>query len=137
MPALFIRMIGCYTSLTLQQFRSFGQTLLCAIAFLLCSSSRIVAHPISMSTAVADIYQDRVQVELRILTEDLMFYHSIEADGDQLLSRKNLLEAAEAHRAFLKKYFLNPRRRARMFHYPLTLSGIHINKGFLKILQVM
>jgi hypothetical protein len=29
-----------------------------------------------------------MQVELRILTEDLMFYHSIEADGDQILVEK-------------------------------------------------
>jgi hypothetical protein len=98
-------MIRCYIFPKQQQFRSFGLTLLCGIAFLLCSSFKIVAHPISMSTAVADIYQDRVQVELRILTEDLMFYHSIEAGGDQMLSRKDLLEAAESHRAFLKKYF--------------------------------
>jgi len=98
-------MIPCYIFPKQQQFRSFGLTLLCGIAFLLCSSFKIVAHPISMSTAVADIYQDRVQVELRILTEDLMFYHSIEAGGDQMLSRKDLLEAAESHRAFLKKYF--------------------------------
>jgi len=98
-------MIRCHKSPMQQQFRSFGLALLCVTAFLLCPSSRVVAHPISMSTAVADIYQDRVQVELRILTEDLMFYHSIEAGVDQMLSRKDLLEAAEEHRTFLTKYF--------------------------------
>lgn len=34
-----------------------------------------------------------------------MFYHSLEADGDQFLSKKDLIEAAGAHRAFLTKYF--------------------------------
>ena len=71
----------------------------------LLSEYSATAHPISMSTAVADIYEDRVQIELRILTEDLMFYHSLEADGDQVLSQKKMIDAAEAHRAFLIKYF--------------------------------
>jgi len=65
----------------------------------------VYAHPISMSTAVADIYQDRIQVELRILTEDLMFYHSLEADGEQMLARDALTKAAMEHCQFLSKYF--------------------------------
>ena len=34
-----------------------------------------------------------------------MFYHSIESDGDQVLSKKDLVKAADEHRAFLTKYF--------------------------------
>ncbi len=71
----------------------------------LCLPPGLLAHPISMSTAVADIYEDHVQVELRILTEDLMFYQSLEADQDQVLSRDDLVKGADAHRAFLTKYF--------------------------------
>ncbi len=64
-----------------------------------------MAHPISMSTAVADIYEDHVQIELRILTEDLMFYHSLEADKNQVLTHQDLVKAADAHRSFLSRYF--------------------------------
>jgi hypothetical protein len=77
----------------------------CVISVWFGAPASLTAHPISMSTAVADIYQDRVQIELRILTEDLMFYHSLEADGDQVLSKSDLVEAADAHRDFLTKYF--------------------------------
>jgi hypothetical protein len=66
---------------------------------------RSFAHPISMSTAVADIYKDHVQVELRILVEDLMFYHALEANSEQVLSRQDLVQAAASHQDFLARYF--------------------------------
>lgn len=80
------------------------------------------AHPISMSTAVADIYQDRVQIELRILAEDLMFYQSLEANKDQVLSRSDLVKGAHAHRGFLSKYFR-----------VLTKDGSVLNGAFTEV----
>ena len=65
----------------------------------------LVGHPISLSTAVADIYPDHLQVELRILVEDLVLYHQLKADGEQTVSRENLITASELHRSFLKQYF--------------------------------
>ena len=65
----------------------------------------LVGHPISLSTAVADIYPDHLQVELRILVEDLVLYHQLKADGEQTVSRENLMTASELHRSFLKQYF--------------------------------
>ena len=131
-------MIRCYISPMQHQFQSFGLALLCGTAFLLCSCFKIVAHPISMSTAVADIYQDRIQVELRILTEDLMFYHSIEAGGDQMLSRKDLLEAAEAHRTFLKKYFRVLDKSGQTFEGNFTRVDTHeIPEEGVRLDQVM
>ena len=65
----------------------------------------LVGHPISLSTAVADIYTDHLQVELRILVEDLVLYHQLKADGEQTVSREDLMTASELHRSFLKQYF--------------------------------
>ena len=65
----------------------------------------LVGHPISLSTAVADIYPDHLQVELRILVEDLVLYHQLKADGEQKVSREDLMTASELHRSFLKQYF--------------------------------
>ena len=65
----------------------------------------LVGHPISLSTAVADIYPDHLQVELRILVEDLVLYHHLKADGEQTVSREDLMKASELHRSFLKQYF--------------------------------
>ena len=65
----------------------------------------LVGHPISLSTAVADIYPEHLQVELRILVEDLVLYHQLKADGEQTVSREDLMTASELHRSFLKQYF--------------------------------
>ena len=65
----------------------------------------LVGHPISLSTAVADIFPDHLQVELRILVEDLVLYHQLKADGEQTVSREDLMTASELHRSFLKQYF--------------------------------
>ncbi|MGA0436807.1 MAG: hypothetical protein ACO3PO_04480 [Limisphaerales bacterium] len=65
----------------------------------------LVGHPISLSTAVADIYPDHLQVELRILVEDLVLFHQLKANGEQTVSREDLTTASELHRSFLKQYF--------------------------------
>ena len=40
-----------------------------------------MAHPISMSNAVANVREDEVLVELRIMREDLVLFHSLKADS--------------------------------------------------------
>ena len=42
---------------------------------------------------------------MRILVEDLVLYHQLKADGEQTVSREDLMTASELHRSFLKQYF--------------------------------
>ena len=64
-----------------------------------------IAHPISMSNAVANVREDEVLVELRIMLEDLVLFHSLKADAKTIFKAKDLREAAEKHDEFLLKYF--------------------------------
>lgn len=63
------------------------------------------AHPISMSSATADVRTNRVVVEMRILVEDLVLYQDLKPDADHLYTRALLEAAAEKHVNFLKAYF--------------------------------
>lgn len=85
--------------------RSHRHTVFLILSLLLQGWLRLQAHPISLSTAVADIYPDRVEVELRILVEDLVLYQELQANGDQVVSKSDLIRAAGEHRLFLSKYF--------------------------------
>ncbi len=85
--------------------RSHRHAVFLILSLLLQGWLRLQAHPISLSTAVADIYPDRVEVELRILVEDLVLYQELQANGDQVVSKSDLIRAAGKHRLFLSKYF--------------------------------
>tara|TARA_B100001123_G_scaffold213839_1_gene241433 strand:+ start:256 stop:2013 length:1758 start_codon:yes stop_codon:yes gene_type:complete len=64
-----------------------------------------IAHPISMSNAVANVREDEVLVELRIMLEDLVLFHSLKADSKTIFNAEDLREAAVKHDEFLLKHF--------------------------------
>ena len=58
-----------------------------------------------MSNAVANVREDEVLVELRIMLEDLVLFHSLKADSKTIFNAKDLREAAVKHDKFLLKHF--------------------------------
>ena len=58
-----------------------------------------------MSNAVANVREDEVLIELRIMLEDLVLFHSLKADAKTLFKADDLRQAAEKHDAFLLKHF--------------------------------
>ena len=77
---------------------------LSAVCWLVAAFSA-VAHPISMSNAVANVREDEVLVELRIMLEDLVLFHSLKADAQTLFKAEDLRKAAVSHDSFLLKHF--------------------------------
>ena len=63
-------------------------------------------HPLSMSSAVVDVYPDRMALELRVLVEDLVLYYDLEPEEDKTYSAEALRERAEAHKELIQKYFV-------------------------------
>ncbi|MFP6888123.1 MAG: hypothetical protein VB997_11190, partial [Opitutales bacterium] len=76
-----------------------------SVPVLLCATLAATAHPISMSNAVVDVHAEKIHVELKVMVEDLVLFHGLKADSQANFSSDELLEAAEAHDAFLIKYF--------------------------------
>ena len=74
--------------------------MLCFCAFLV-SASSVLAHPISLTESVVDVQKDRVDVELKVLVEDLVLYHLVSADERDVYSAMALREASQAHREFV------------------------------------
>ena len=58
-----------------------------------------------MSNAVANVREDEVLVELRIMLEDLVLFHSLKADAQTLFKAEDLRKAAVSHDLFLLKNF--------------------------------
>ena len=58
-----------------------------------------------MSNAVANVREDEVVVELRIMLEDLVLFHSLKADSKTIFKATDLRKAAEKHDTFLLKHF--------------------------------
>ena len=85
-----------------QQFNRF---LIYACGFLIALTKFVGGHPISLSDATVDIQQQKLTVEIRILFEDLVLYHSIEADTDFRYRANDLRQAAIKHQEFLVKDF--------------------------------
>ena len=71
----------------------------------LCAAFPAGAHPISMSNGVANVREDEVLVELRIMLEDLVLFHSLKADAKTIFNANDLRQAAEKHDDFLLKHF--------------------------------
>jgi len=68
-------------------------------------SPSLEAHPISLSTVVANVETNRVKVEMKILVEDLMLFQEIQPNKDQLLAADALKAASDKHHQFLLDYF--------------------------------
>ncbi len=62
-------------------------------------------HPISLSSAIVEVSEHQVRVELQIMLEDLVLYHGLAADGEMNYSASELKAAADKHQEFLLKYF--------------------------------
>ncbi len=58
-----------------------------------------------MSNAVANVREDEVLVELRIMLEDLVLFHSLKADSKTIFNAADLRKAAKKHDAFLLEHF--------------------------------
>lgn len=70
------------------------------------SVGSLFSHPISMSSVIADIGEESIQVEMRILVEDLALYHELSTGDDLIYKAENLKQAAKDHEEFLLKYFV-------------------------------
>ena len=80
-------------------FKSLRTTALTCIV-LFCGPS-VFAHPISLTDSVVDVHKDRVDVELKVLVEDLVLYHPVSANERDVYPAAALLQAAQAHRGFV------------------------------------
>ena len=91
---------------TIENGRAIGTWIACYMTLLHCFSSlSLSAHPISLSTVVANIETNRVKVEMKILVEDLVLFQGLQPDNEQVLSAEDLREASKAHHQFLLDYF--------------------------------
>lgn len=63
------------------------------------------SHPISISSALVELGPQKIRVEMQIMLEDLVMYHSLAADGEMNYAVADLKEAAEKHRKFVTDYF--------------------------------
>jgi hypothetical protein len=88
------RVIPC-----LPWFKSFRATALTCIV-LFCGSS-VSAHPISLTDSVVDVQKDHVDVELKVLVEDLVLYYPVSANEHDVYPAAALIKAARSHREFV------------------------------------
>ena len=65
----------------------------------------IAIHPVSLSSAIVEVREDELIVDLEIMLEDLVMYQSLAADGEMRYSAGQLRQAAKQHRDFLLEYF--------------------------------
>jgi hypothetical protein len=89
-------------------FATFSRPLawLCLVIFSpAVSSIASAAHPISISTAIVEVSEKRIRVEMQIMLEDLVLYHSLSANEHMQYSVNDLQEAAKKHRKFVTDYF--------------------------------
>ena len=83
-------------------------TLLMLVIFagLLCHQRSLMAtHPVSLSSAIVEVREDELVVDLEIMLEDLVMYQSLAADGEMRYPAEVMLQAAKQHRDFLLEYF--------------------------------
>lgn len=83
-------------------------TLLMLVIFagLLCYQRSLMAtHPVSLSSAIVEVREDELVVDLEIMLEDLVMYQSLAADGEMRYPAEVMLQAAKQHRDFLLEYF--------------------------------
>lgn len=93
-------------SLILKLRRQLLTTVTLALAFGAMGLVLSHAHPVSLSSVIADVGADTVQVEMRILVEDLVLYQSLPYGEDLTLPADVLRAAAQKHEAFLLEYFV-------------------------------
>ncbi len=62
-------------------------------------------HPVSVTSGMVEIREDRAVLEIEVLAEDLVMFYDMETDSGMMYEGAGLREKAEAHAAFLTKYF--------------------------------
>ncbi len=67
--------------------------------------AEVVAHPISLSSAVIDVKPTAIDVEIEIMLEDLVLYHHLAANGEMKYAADDLKRAAKALRELLLNWF--------------------------------
>lgn len=72
--------------------------LTCLVLF---AGSSVLAHPISLTESVVDVQKDRVDIVLKVLVEDLVLYHPVSADENDVYPFDLLEDAAQSHRSFV------------------------------------
>jgi hypothetical protein len=65
----------------------------------------VAAHPISMTTAEAEVKADSIRVTMRVMVEDLVLFHALKSNGTQRYAAEDLRRAAGDHRDFIMKFF--------------------------------
>jgi hypothetical protein len=95
MGAGFIRVHPC------NLWPSLLRALILLFCGILASESSVLAHPISLTESVVDVQRDRVDVELKVLVEDLVLYYPVSADERDVYPTAALRKAAETHRNFV------------------------------------
>jgi hypothetical protein len=79
--------------------------LLVFAGLLSCQRFLMATHPVSLSSAIVEVREDELVVDLEIMLEDLVMYQSLAADGEMRYPAEQLLQAAKQHRDFLLEYF--------------------------------
>ena len=67
--------------------------------------STVWAHPISMSAVAVNVQADQVLANMKIMLEDLVMYHGLQAGADQRFASEDLRHAAAQHGHFVRQYF--------------------------------
>lgn len=65
------------------------------------AESPVAAHPISLTDAVINVTEKSIDVQLRVLAEDLVLYQNVLLKEADTYAYKDLLAAAEKHREFV------------------------------------
>jgi hypothetical protein len=72
---------------------------------LLCLASTVWAHPISMSAVAVNVQEEQVLANMKIMLEDLVMYHGLQAGAEQRFASDDLKQAAAKHAHFVRHYF--------------------------------
>lgn len=72
-----------------------------AMSLILLDALPVTAHPISLTDATVDVHRNRVDIELKVLVEDLVLYYPVSADEGDVYPAEELQEAAQSHRQFV------------------------------------
>ena len=63
------------------------------------------AHRISMSAVAVNVQENRVLANMKIMLEDLVMYHGVQAGAAQRFAAEDLKHAAAQHGQFVQQYF--------------------------------
>ena len=74
----------------------------CSVAlFLLFSAAPASAHPISLMSGAAQVHRDKIDLKVEIMPEDFMLIYGLYADGADRVTKSDIEQSAEKHKAFL------------------------------------